>query len=92
MLLDNDVVASGKPKPSAFAGGIRCKERVEVFSLTSGGISDAVVTKSLGSESEGTAWWGWEDSNLQPIDMGRAVRFVFRLDFLVRKSVHAGRA
>jgi hypothetical protein len=57
MLLDNDVVASGKPKPSAFAGGIRCKERVEVFSLTSGGISDAVVTKSLGSESEGTAWW-----------------------------------
>src|SRR5262245_808795 len=29
MLLDDDVVTDGEPKPSSFSGGLRCEKRVE---------------------------------------------------------------
>src|SRR5215475_1527259 len=31
MLLDNDVVTDGEPKPGSFSGRLRCEERVEHF-------------------------------------------------------------
>src|SRR5262245_41912073 len=33
MLLHNDVVTDGEPKPSSFSGGLGCEERIEHFFL-----------------------------------------------------------
>src|SRR5215471_9194285 len=38
MLLHNDVVTDGEPKPSSFSGGLRCEKRVEhLFFVHDGG-------------------------------------------------------
>src|SRR5262249_43303817 len=43
MLLHNDVVTDGEPKPSSFSGRLRCEERVEHLLLHLGWNAGAVV-------------------------------------------------
>src|SRR5262245_41959125 len=43
MLLDNDVVTDGEPKPGPFAGRLRCEERVEHPFFYFGGNTRSVI-------------------------------------------------